>query len=495
MTEEKKEARTESPARQVAKTPERSISAAISEMTFLDKTRIAVLPFLNMSRDEENEYFSDGMTEELISKLSKIASLKVIARTSVMTYKGKGKKIDEIGWELRVGTILEGSVRKAGDKLRIAIQLIDVQSQEHLWSQDYARELKDVFAIQSDVAQNVAEALKVQLLAGEKQRIEKKGTESLEAYNLYLKSRYYWDKRNKETLKKGIEYFEQAIEKDPNYAQAYVGLADSYSISGAYGFLPSKEVFPKAKVAAMKALERDDTLAEAHASLGYARYYDDWDWSEAEKEFKRALELNPNSAISHYWYSTYLSAMVRLDEGIAEAKRAQELDPLSLVVNASVGWSFWAARQYDQAIEQFQKALEIDQNYFDAYNGLGLSYIEKGMYEEAITAAQKAINSSRGHPGTVGFLGYIYGMSGKKVEAQKLIDGLKERSKEEYVSPLAFAWIYIGLGEKDQAFEWLQKAYEARSPFLIRIKVVPFYDSLRSDPRFTELLKKVGLEK
>jgi TolB-like protein/Tfp pilus assembly protein PilF len=458
----------------------------------LNKPRIAVLPFVNMSGDPENEYFSDGMTEELISQLSKISRLEVIARTSVMKYKGKDKDIAEIGQALWVGTVLEGSVRKAADKLRITVQLINVQNQTHLWSKDYDRELKDVFEIQSDIAQRVMEALKVQLLAGEKRQIEKKGTANLEVYNLYLKGHYHLSKLTKEGVEKSIEYFEQAIEKDPSYARVYAGLAGSYGVAGYFGYSPTKEAFLRKKALVKKALELDDTIAEAHTSLGDS-LMNDWDWSDAEREFKRGIELNPSNAGAHFGYLWYLLAKGRFAEAIVEAKQAQELDPLSLNISAGVGWAFCFARQYDQAIEQFQKTVEMDPNFWMSYSGLGEAYINKGMYEEAVKVRLKMRDLLGNSPEGLAELGYAYAMSGRKDEARKVLEELKERSKQEYIMPIYFAWIYLGLGEKDQTFEWLEKAYEERSGFLNWLKVGPYYDSLRSDPRFTEMLKKVGL--
>jgi TolB-like protein/lipopolysaccharide biosynthesis regulator YciM len=476
----------------------RAISASSSqeETLSLDKHRIAVLPFANMSGDAENEYFSDGMTEEMISQLSKISGLEVIARTSVMTYKGKDKKVEEIGRELRVGTVLESSVRKAVDKLRITVQLINTQNQAHLWTQTYDRELKDVFAIQSDVAQKVAEALKVQLMAGEKQRIEKKGTENREAYNLYLKGLYYWNKATKEGLEKAIEYFQQAIDKDLNYVLAYAGLANSYTFLG-HRYLPPKEIFPKAKAAAMKALEMDDTIAEAHIALARIRALYDWDWSGAEREFKRALELNPSYAYAHSSYGiNYLSPMGRHEEAIAELKHAQELDPLSLPINEAVAWGFLWARQYDQVIEQSRKVLEMDPNYIWIHLTIGIAYRREGMYEQSIAEFQKMKDLMKASPPWAEMnFACTYAVSGKKEETYKIIDELKERAKQEYIPSWYFAVIYVGLDEKDQAFEWLQKAYDERSSnVMMWLKVDAWYDNLRSDPRFTELTQKVGFE-
>ena len=465
------------------------------EVVTLDKHRIAVLPFVNMSVDAENEYFSDGMTEELISHLSRISDLEVIARTSVMTYKGKEKKIPEIGQELRVGTVLEGSVRKVENQVRITVQLINVHNQTHLWSQDYDRELTGIFTIQSDIAKHVTEALKVKFLAGEQQRIEQKGTESLEVYDLYLKGFHQWNRGSKEGLERSVEYFKQAIEKDPTYAQAYVRLGSSFELLMNWGFLPQQEALPQAKAAAIKAVELDDTNSDAHAIMGNMNVWD-WNWSAAESAYKRAIQLNPNSALAHNGYGIlYLSPMGRHDEAIVELRRAIELDPLNILDSHDLGWAFLLARQYDRAIEQLQKILEMEPNYVFVYWDLGLAYAAKGMYEKALAAMQKRIDQEGSTPSALGSLGWAYGISGKREEALKVLDRLKERAKQEPVDPIEFAWVYAGLSEKDLAIEWLQKTYEERSGSwqLIWLKVAPWYDNLRSDPRFTELLRKVGL--
>lgn len=462
---------------------------------YLDKYRIAVLPFASISPDPKDEYFADGITEELISTLSKIDDLSVIARTSVMPYKGTTKSIAEIGQELRVGTILEGSVRKAENKLRITVQLIDVQSQAHLWSQEYDREFKEVFVIQSNIAQRVAEALKVQLMVGEKRQIERQATENVEAYTWYLRGRYFQGKRTEEGLKTSIEYFERAIEKDPFYALAYSGLADSYNLLAIYGYLSPKEAYPKVKMAAGMALEMDDSLAEAHTSLAFTKHRFDWDWLGAEREFKRAIRSNPSYASAHHWYSLLLSQMGRTEESFAAIKRAQELDPLSLVINTDLGTYFYYTRQYDQAIAYYQKTLEMSPDFARVYLDLGTTYEQKGMYKEAIATFQKGVMLSGGNSLMMASLGHAYAVSGRREEARKILHELQHQTNQEYIVPYAVALIYIGLNEKDQAFQWLEKAYEERSGWLVFLKVNPLLDPLQSDPRFGELLKKIGLEK
>ncbi len=459
----------------------------------LDKYRIAVLPLANYSPDPTDEYFADGMTEELISRLSRIGGLRVIARTSVMQYKRSEKSIAEIGRQLKVGTVLEGSVRKAGNKLRITEQLIDVETQEHLWSEHYDREFKDVFAIQSDIAQRVGEALKVQLLSREKQQMQKKSTEDLEAYKLYLNGRYYWNKRTGEGLENGIEYFEQAIEKDPSFALAYAGLADSYILLAGYTYMPPTEALPRAKKAARKALELDETLAEAHTSLAGTTFHY-YDWLTTESELKRAIELNPSYATAHHWYAVVLAALGRLDEAIAREKEALELDPFDLVINTYMGWINYFARQFDQALEQYRHTLKLNPKFHLAHLWLGQAYVQEGMYEAAIAAIQEAITLSGDSTLARAALGHAYAVSDRRKDAQEVLNELNELSKQRYVPSYYIAAIYAGLGDKDLAFEWLEKAYEEHYLFLNWLKVEPIFDSLRSDPRLIELLKKMGLE-
>lgn len=362
-----------------------------------------------------------------------------------------------------------------------------MQTQEHLWSEDYDQELHEVFAVQSDIAQRIAGALKAQLNAQEKQQIEKKTTENLEAYTLYLKGRYFWNKRTAEGFRKAMECFQQAIAKEPNYALAYAGLADCNLCCS-----PTKEKILQARAAAMKALEIDYTLAEAHTSLAMSKMWD-WDFREAESEFKRAIELNPNYATAHHWYAGYLSDMGRHDEAFARIKLALELDPLSLPISREVGDIFLFARQYDRAIEQYRKNLEMDPAFALTHLSLGWAYVQKRMYEESIVEFQKYVQLSESKSRV--WIGYAYAMQGKRVEAMKILSELKELSKQQEVSPFYFVIIYTALDEKDQAFAWLKKAYEYRAGRLVSLKVDPMLDSLRSDPRFTALLKKVGLEK
>ncbi len=456
---------------------------------------IAVLPFADLSPHKDQEYFCDGMTDDIITKLSGINELKVISRTSVMRYKNSDKDIKKIGQELNVATVLEGSIQKERDKIRINVQLINMEDGFHLWAETYDQKLAGIFDIQDEISQAITEALRIELIDKEKALLVKRYTENLEAYNLYLKGRYFWNKRTEEGYQKSLEYFQEAIEKDPTYALAYTGIADYYNLLGYYDYLPPKEAFPKAKAAAEKALEMDETLAEAHNSLAMVKENYDWDWKGAEREYRRAIELNPNYATAHQWYAGYLGAMGRHDESIAENKQAQELDPLSPIIGADLGTNFISARQYDQAIKEFQKVLEMDPDYIVAHLFLGMAYAGKEMYDEAIAALQKAQSLSGDDDSLMNvFLGVIYSLSGKKDEAKKVLNKVIELSKHSYVSPWGISLIYVGLGQKDQAFEWLEKAYDERDHWMSSLKVLPIFDSIRSDPRFIALLKKMNLE-
>jgi len=457
---------------------------------------IAVLPLKNLSGDPEQEYFADGMTEALISELAQIKALqRVISSTSVMRYKGKDKSLPEIARELNVDAVVEGSVLLVGERVRITAQLIEAKTDRHLWAQRYERDLRDVLTLQSDVARDIASEIKLTLTPEEQARLASARPVNPEAYQLYLKGRLFWNRRTEEGLKRGIEYFEQAIEIDPNYALAYAGLADSYHLLPWYSTFPPNEAYPKANEAALKALEIDNTIAEAHASLAAIKMNYDWDWEGAEREFQRAIELNPNYATVHHWYAFYFMWMARFDESIAEIKRALELDPLSLIINCDLGQLFYYARQYDQAIEALQKTLEIDPNFISAHAFLGSVYLQKSMYEEALAEFQKEKKLPRGLPFVENLIGVTYAKMGKRDEAQQVLDDIMKRSKHEYISPYLLAVIYFSLGENDQGFEWLEKAYEERDPELIYLKIEPAFDSIRSNPRFIALLKKVGLDK
>lgn len=434
------------------------------------------------------------MAETLISLLTKIKDLRVVARTSAFSFKGKEFDVREIGRKLNVQTVLEGSVQKAGNKLRITAQLVNIADGYHLWSERFDREMDDIFAIQDEISQAIVNELRIKLTDEDRTLLTKRYTDNLEAYNLYLKARYYWNIRTLDGMLKAIDYFQQAIEKDSTYALAYAGIAECYIPMGVY-YLSPNEAFPKAKAAAEKALQIDDTLAEAHNSMAGIMMSYDWDWFTAEKECKRAFELNPSYATAHHWYSLYLAGLGRYEESIAEAKRAQELDPLSLIISADLGLNLYHARQYDKAIEQLQSTLKMDPNFIIAHYYLSLVYVQKRMHKEAIKEVLKAIDLSGGESTLfLGRLGYIYSMSGNKDKALKVLDELNKLSKQRYVSPFQIALIYAGLGQNDQAFELLEKAYGERDPWLVYLKVEPSFDSLHSDQRFKALLKKMNLE-
>ena len=456
---------------------------------------VAVLPFVNASGDSNTEYLSDGITEGIINNLSQLPNLRVIARTTVFRYKGKEADPQKVGQDLRVRAVLSGRLVQRGDIVAVQAELVDVANGSQLWGGQYHRKAMDVFALQEDLSKEISGRLRLRLTGEEKQRLTKRYTENTEAYQLYLKGRYLWNKRTEEGFRKGIEFFQQASQKDPSYALAYSGLADCHSLLAVWDFVPPKQSYPRAKEAALKALELDDTLAEAHASLAMIKTYYDWDWSGAEKEFRRAIELNPSYATAHMWYGEALGWRGRLEEAIAEEKRALELDPLSLIVNLVVADQFYLAREYDQAIEQYRKTLELDPNFVPAHWGLGGAYLQKSMYKEATTEFEEALGISPGNTLALAGLGHAYGVAGRRAGAQKVLEQLSELSKQEYISAVYRATIYVGLGEKNKAFEWLEKAYEDRSigGVVYGIKVDPVYDPLRSDPRFADLLPRVGL--
>jgi tetratricopeptide (TPR) repeat protein len=380
-----------------------------------------------------------------------------------------------------------------GDNLSVSVELVDVGDNKQLWGEQYERKVSDLLAVQREIAQEITGNLRLKLSGADESRLAKRYTENPEAYQLYLKGRFYWNKRTGEAFKKAIEYFNQAIEKDPHYALAYAGLADVYVLLSRYSASTPQESYPKAKAAAKRALEIDDTLAEAHNALAGALFDYDWNFAESNREYQRAIELNPNYATVHHWYGSGPPlVMGRFDEAIAELKRAQELDPLSLIINADLGQTYISARRYDEAVEQLQKTLEMDQSFYIAHKSLGEAYALKGFLQDAITQYQKAIQLND-DPYVVALLGHAFAVSGKREEAFKTLDLLKEMAKRRYVSAYSFATVYAGLGERDQAFQWLEKSYQDRASDMAYFNVDPLLDNLRSDPRFQDLLRKVGL--
>jgi serine/threonine-protein kinase len=452
---------------------------------------IAVLPFVNMSADKGDEYLSDGVSEELITALSKITGLQVKARTSSFAFKGKNEDIQKIGELLHVSHLLEGSVAKAGNKLRITAQLIQASDGNHEWSDTYDREMQDIFAVRSEVAEKVAETLKVRLLGEEKRKIDKKPTENLEAYNLYLQGRFYSDRLSEGDLKKAIPFFQQAIEKDPRFALAYAGIADNYVLA-ADTYIAPREAFSKAKEAAQKAIELDDSLAEAHASLGFVHFHYDWDWVAADKECRRAIELNPQSAHSYMIYTHYLAGIGRFDEARTFGARGLELDPLSVSTHFFLGWSSLFAGRNDEAIAKLSKAVGLDPSNGWVRMFLGRAYLFKGMAQRGIEEMETAERLNPDDSYALGYLGYGYAVTGRRAGALKILQRLDEMEKHRYVSRFAHVYIYIGLGDKDKAFEWLEKAYQERSDSLAWFRFDPESKTLQSDPRFAALMRKIG---
>jgi TolB-like protein/DNA-binding winged helix-turn-helix (wHTH) protein/Tfp pilus assembly protein PilF len=455
---------------------------------------LAVLPLTNLSGDAEQEYFAEGMTDELITDLAQISALRVISRTSVMHYKGTTETMPQIARELNVDAVLEGSVQRSGDQVRIRAQLIYASTERHLWAKSYQGSLGDVLALQNEVARAIAHEIKIQVTPQEETRLANPGPVNLEAHEAYLKGRYYLNKRTEEGFRGAVQYFSEAVQKDRNYGLGYAGLADSYILLGEYSLIPAQDAFPTARNAAAKALELDDTLAEAHNALAAVKTDYDWDWSGAEGEFRRAIGLNPSYATAHQWYAELLSALGRHREALAEIRQAQQLDPFSQIINTVNGDILRTAGQLDLAIEQLRNTLEIDPNFAHAHFHLGMTYLRKGAFTEAVSEFQRAATLSPSVADYKGGLGYAYARAGNRAEARKVLDELKERSKRTYISWFYIAAIHAGLNEKDQAFACLEKAYEQREQGLAVMNREPMFDPLRSDPRFEGLLHRMGLE-
>ncbi len=455
---------------------------------------IAVLPFLNESAEPNTEYLSDGLTDSLMNNLAHLPHMKVIARSSVFRYRGREVDAKTVGRELNVQAVLMGRVKVRGDDLLIIAELVNALDNSLIWIGQYPQKLASILDIEERIAREISDKLQSRLSGEEKALSAKRYTEDVEAYQFYLKGRYELNKRTNPG--KAIEYLNKAIERDPTYAQAYAGLADAYASLGLglYEGPPPTETMPKAKAAALRALELDEGLAEAHVSLAATKMQYDWDWPGAESELARALKLNPNYAPAYQWYVLYHLIMGRFDEAIAESKKAQELDPLSLIIYTNVGRALYYSRKYDQAIEQLQNALEMDKNFIYAYMILGACYENKGMYKEAIAAYQKTIPLTQNAPWSVAALAHAYAASGKRNEALKIIKQLKDQSKHKYISPFHVGAIYNGLGDRDQAFEWFEKAYQDHSGLLVYLKIEREFDVLRSDPRYLDLMRRIGLQ-
>jgi serine/threonine-protein kinase len=453
---------------------------------------IAVLPFVNESGNADNEYLSDGMTESLINSLSQLPNMKVIARSSAFRYKGKEIDLQKIAKDLNVQAMMTGRVVQRGDTLDISVDLTDTQNNTQLWGQRYTRKLSDVFAVQDEIAKQVADSLRVKLTGEQQERLTKRYTGNEESYQLYLRGRFYLNKHTTESAKKAVNYFKQAIEKDSNYALAYAGLSDAYDQLAGTAEAPPDKLYPQAHDAVTKALEIDNQLAEAHTSLAIIKQNFDWDWKGAESEYQQALALNPNDAIAHDSYGMFLANMRRFDEAFIHLKRAQELDPLSLYISKHIGTYYLFTSQYDRAIEQLRLTLELDPNFVMTYYDLGWAYAHKGMYPEAVAQFQKMLELEKDNSSAVSGLGYSYALWGKQDEAQKIIKQLEEMSMRQYVSS-DIASVYAGLGDKDRAFVWLEKMYLQREATITSLKIHPPFETLRSDPRFQDLLRRVGL--
>lgn len=453
---------------------------------------LAVLPFTPIGANEEDQYLGLGMADALITKLSNIKGINVRPTSAVRKYSAQNQDAVAAARELGVEVVVQGTVNRDGEHVRVTVQLVSVRDGSPLWGQTFDEQFTNIFAVQDQISEQVARALTSSLSSEQKLLLTKRHTENSEAYQLYLKGRYFWNKRTVEGLKKGIRYFNEAVEKDPSYSLAYAGLADSYSLLGDYEGLPPQQVYPQAKQAAMQALELDEQLAEAHAALAFISAAYDWDWAGAEREYRRAIELNPNYETAHQWYAEYLSAMGRHREAIAEIRRAREANPVSLIVNAVEAWVLYFAREYDQAIAEGQKVVEMDPQFAEVYEYLKRCYDQKGMYREAIAARQTRRKLLGYDVKESAALREASATTSARVYWQKRLDQEVEESKREPSTAFDMAEIFAQLGQKDQAFSWLERAYEERSFFMMYLKVAPNLDPLRSDPRFADLLRRVG---
>jgi TolB-like protein/tetratricopeptide (TPR) repeat protein len=453
---------------------------------------LAVLPFVSASADDpEAEYLSDGLTESLINSLSRLPHLRVISHSATLAYKNKPADVREVGRALKVQAVLTGRMVHQGEEISVSAELVNVRDTRQLWGSRYDRRLSDALALEQEITLRVSEKLGVKVTRDEQQRLQQHSTENKEAYHLYLKGRHWLGKRTRDGQKKAMDYFTRALELDPSYALAYDGLAQSYLLT----FLPlaPRDRMPRAKAAARKALEIDETIAEARTSLARVKWQFDWDWAGAEREFKIALEMNPDCATAYEWYSLFLVAAGRAEEAIAQSKRGQEADPLSLAIHTNAGWVLYLERQYDEAIAQLRKALEMDENFVQAHRQLGPCYLQKGMIAEAIAEVEKAYELSGGEPHDAALLGYTYAVTGRRADAQALLERLQVQSRQQYVSYYYIAEIFTGLGDADQAFKWLNKACDQREGLLLYLKVYPIFDGLRADLRYKELVQRSAI--
>ncbi|MBI3872569.1 MAG: protein kinase [candidate division Zixibacteria bacterium] len=455
---------------------------------------LAVLPFVNMSADPENEYFSDGLSEDLITALSKLEGLRVVSRTSAFSFKGKDTDIRRIGEQLNVRTVLEGSVRRAGNRLRVTAQLINVADGFHLWSERYDREMSDVFAVQDEIAQRIVTALKVKLISRDVERLVEPATENLEAYHLYLQGRYQWNKRTQEGFAKAVAFLRQAITVDPGYALAHAALADVHILQGVYGHRSPHEVFPAARAAAQEALRLNDKLAEGHASLAHVQFLYDWKWTESEKGFRRAISLDPGYALAHLWYGLLLMTIGQLERAMAQIEEARRCDPLSLIINTDIGLIHYHARRYDAALEQYQRTLEIDENFFVTHYGIAMIHQQLGRHDLAIRAAERSLALSHGSNLVKAMLARSHALAGDRDTAMAMLTELKQTA-DAYVAPYSLALVHAGLREYDRAIDYLEKALADRTQYAMHFVATgdPCLDDLGDDPRFVALMKKMNL--
>jgi TolB-like protein/Tfp pilus assembly protein PilF len=453
---------------------------------------IAVLPFDNVSKDSKTEYLSDGITESLINSLSQLPNLTVMSRNTVFRYKSQSMDPEKVGRDLGVRAILTGRLVQSGDDLMISVNFEDVQDKRQLWGAQYNRKLSNLVSVQEEIAGDIYGRLRPRLSGEENRLRSKRSTEDAEAYQLYLQGLFYWNKWTDADFKKAADYFTQAVQKDPRYALSYAGLADTYSLLGDSGYLAPSEAWPKAKAAAMQALDIDDTLPEAHTSLGLVKEHYDWDWSGAEREFMRAIELNPNSATAHLWYGDFLANSGHLEEGMREMKRAQELDPMSLIINTMMGWQYYLSRQYDLAVDQLRKVLDLDQKFAPARRILEGVYSQMGNQKESVAEREKIVSLS-GSPELAASIEEVFSKSGYNGVLRSWLDGMMVISKYGYVSSYDIAQIYARMGEKDKTLTWLEKAYGEHDSGLVSLAVDPLFDNVRSDPRFRDLLRRLKL--
>ena len=471
-------------------TPAQKIHAVVTHHKIRS---LAVLPLENFSRDSAQDYFAEGMTEALITTLAKIRAMRVISRTSAMLYRNPSRSLPEIAQQLNVDAVVEGSVLQSGGRVRISAQLIDARTDQHLWAESYERDCRDVLSLQGEIAQQIANEVRIVLTPSERERLGSTRKLDPRAHELYLKARYHWNKRTEENVRKAISYFERALDCDPTFAQAHAGLADCYNILAYYNALSPLDAYPKARAAALKALELDQSLAEPHASLGVIKRDFEWDWSSAEREFQRSIDLNPGYVEAVHWRATLLLMLGRASDGIREKSNALAIDPLSVVIRTDLGRMFYFAREYDQAIREYQSALDLEPNFGAAHLWLGNAYEQKGMFEQALSELRIGSSLYQGRSYAVARLAHCLALAGESGDARSFLGQLKVAGKQTYVSSYDLALIHVGLREFDEALLWLGRAFKERSLWLGYLNVEPQLDPLRGDKRFRELLHKVGL--